>query len=482
MSIGGATIRAAAWAFVSTAGAKVITLVGLALLARLLAPGEFGLLAFALAYITYADTIGDLGAGPALVYWPDRRDDAAQVTFLVSIASGLFWCLSTIALAPFIADFFNAPEGTRIVQALSLGFVLKYLGNTHDALAQKDLRFRAHVIPDLSMATVNAGLALAMASAGWGAWSLVWGRLAGSACRTILMWLAVPWRPTLRVPRDLFGPMLRYGRSILMVNIAAAILLNADLVAVGRFLGTTTLGLYQMAARIPEATVMVLLIVLARVLFPALAKIHAEGRGLREPYLLVTRSISAVTIPASLGLAALAEPIVLLFFGAQWTASAPILRMLAIAAALQCLSWQAGDVLKATGNAALLARIAWIRVAMLIPAVVAGAQWSAVGAATGLVIATAIATVLSLAVSSPIIGVRLRDMAGALFPSVASGVVMALVVVAWTRWSGDLSPVVQVVFGVVIGAAVHVAVLALFDRALFRQALVLLFRPPERVQ
>ena len=89
MSTGRITARAAVWAFFSTAGAKLITLVGLALLARLLAPREFGLLAFAMVYITYAETIGDLGSGMALVYWPDRRDDAAQVTFIVNALAGI---------------------------------------------------------------------------------------------------------------------------------------------------------------------------------------------------------------------------------------------------------------------------------------------------------------------------------------------------------------------------------------------------------
>ncbi len=91
MSVGTRTARAAIWAFLATAGSKAVTLIGLALLARLLAPNEFGLLAFAMAYITYAEAIGDLGTGVALVYWPDRRDDAAQVTFIVNAIAGVAW-------------------------------------------------------------------------------------------------------------------------------------------------------------------------------------------------------------------------------------------------------------------------------------------------------------------------------------------------------------------------------------------------------
>ena len=99
------TIRAAAWAFLSTGGTRIVTLVSLAVLARLLTPRDFGLLAFALVYITYAETVGDLGTAVALVYWPDRRDDASQVTFVINLAMGLAWCGITLARGPLIGLF-----------------------------------------------------------------------------------------------------------------------------------------------------------------------------------------------------------------------------------------------------------------------------------------------------------------------------------------------------------------------------------------
>jgi O-antigen/teichoic acid export membrane protein len=470
MTVGRSAARAAGWAFVATAGAKVITLVGLALLARLLAPREFGLLAFALAYMTYADTIGDLGSGMALVYWPDRRDDASQVTFLVSIAAGICWCGITLLLAPFIADFFHAANGAPIVRALSFTFIIRYLGNTHDALAQKDLRFHLHVVPEFSLALANAAVALALAWLGFGAWSLVWGRLAGTLCRTLLLWAAIPWRPTLRVPWDLVRPMLTYGRSILMINGVAAITNNTDLVVVGHMLGTTVLGLYQMAAKIPETTVMTLLWVLARVLFPAFAKLHAAGESLRRPFLVTTRYISAITIPAAIGLAVLSRPIVHAFFGPQWLASAPILSMLAIAAALRCLTAQAGDLLKAMGRARLVANFTMVKAVFVVIAVLIGARWGAVAIASGMVAATALTSVVILVIAAPVIGVSLREMAGAFFPGIAGGCAMIAPLIFWIRATDSLALSVQVAGGVMIGALVHAIVVALLDPELVRAA------------
>jgi O-antigen/teichoic acid export membrane protein len=470
VSVGRTTARAALWAFAATAGAKAVTLVGLALLARLLAPAEFGLLAFALVYITYAETIGDLGSGMALVYWPDRREDAAQVTFLINVAAGVLWCLLTIAIAPWVADFFNAPNGTAIVQVLAASFIIKYLGNTHDALAQKDLRFKARLVPEMALALFKAAVSLVLAWQGFGAWSLVWGHLAGLTCRTALLWVVVPWRPAWRFPRDLFGPMLGYGRGIIAVNILAAITHHADLAVVGRFLGMSALGVYQMASKIPETTVVVLLWVVSRVLFPAFSRLHAAGESLRRPYLLATRYVTAMTLPAAVGLFVLARPIVLTFFGPAWIGAAPILAALSVHAASRCVSTHAGDALKATGRAGLLARLAVVKALVIVPAVIAGATRDAVTVAIALSGAEVVTATFTLLIASRIIGVTMRAIGRAILPGATAAAVMIIPLLFWMRLSGALPPVVQMLGGVTIGAIAYTGVLALIDREIFRRA------------
>jgi O-antigen/teichoic acid export membrane protein len=470
MSAGRTTARAAIWAFLGTAGSKLVTLVGLGLLARILAPAEFGLLAFAMVYITYAETIGDLGSGMALVYWPDRRDDAAQVTFVINAVAGVLWFAVTWLIAPQVAEFFNAPNGAPIVRVLGFSFILKYLGNAHDALAQKDLRFRARFIPELALAGVKAAVSLVFAWMGYGAWSLVYGHLAGVGISTLLLWVVVPWRPTFRLPMDLLKPMLGYGRGIIIVNVLAAVTHHADLAVVGRYLGTTALGLYQMASKVPEMTVVVLLWVVSKVLFPAFSKMHAAGESLRRPYLTASRYISAITIPAATGLFLLARPIVLLFLGAQWVAAAPILSALAVYSALRALSTHAGDVLKATGRAKLLAQLAVLKAILIVPALLIGVRYGAVGVAIGLGVATALSTLITLFAASKLIDVSLASIAGALLPSFAASAAMAAVLVLWVRWSTHLPAVVQTFGGVALGGAIYAVALALLDRELLRRA------------
>jgi lipopolysaccharide exporter len=409
------------WTLTALISTRLVTLIGLAVLARLLAPQDFGLLAFALAYMTYITALGDLGTGMALIYWPSRTNDAAQVTFVVSVAMGWIWMAATILLAPAIAAFFESPAGAPILAAIALSLPLQALGSTHEALCRKSLRFRAWLVPELALATGKAAVSIALALGGFGVWSLVWGHLAGHLLRTVLLWAIVPWRPTLRIPWDLFGPMFVYGRSIVAVNALSAVVHHADLLIVARLLGITALGFYQMAAKIPEMTITLLVRAVSYVLFPALSHVHAQGRNPAETYLATLRGVGLVTIPAAVMLVMMAEPLVLILFGATWIPSVPVVQALAVVTCLRALGTHAGDLLKASGRPGTLVVLAAVKATLLIPALAVAARGGMV--AVGLVMAgvTAVTMTVDVAVACAYTRISVRSVLASLRAGAVGG-------------------------------------------------------------
>lgn len=457
------------WAFAGTAASRLLWLGALAVLARVLAPRDFGLLAFALVYITYVETVADLGTGAALIYWPERREEAAEVTFVANAVAGLGWCAVTLVAAPWVADFFNSPEGVPILRALALAFPLKFLGTTHDALCQKEMRFRARLVPEVALAAGKALTAVGLALGGFGVWSLVGGQLVGLAAWTVALWIVVPWRPRLRGfrwPAGLARRMFGYGRGIVAVNVLAAVTHHADLVIVGRALGARVLGLYQMAYKVPEMTVIVSVWVVSKVLFPAFSRAHAGGEEIGRPYLAALRWIGLLAVPASLGLALVAEPLVVTVFGEAWRESAPILQALALYTGLRALGAHAGDVLKATGRPGLLAALAVVKAALVVPALLLAVRGGPVAVALALAGVTAVTLLLNLAVVCRITRVSPWALLAALRPSLLAGAAMAAVLLAWRSFGPAGDGPLALAATVALGAAAYLLSLRLMDPGL----------------
>ncbi|HEX5759215.1 MAG TPA: lipopolysaccharide biosynthesis protein [Thermoanaerobaculia bacterium] len=460
-AVGRAAARGVAWTFAATAASRLLWIAALAVLARLLAPRDFGLLASALVFLTYAETVADLGTGAALIYWPERREEAAEVTFRIHVAMGVLGFALAQLLAPFVADFFGNPASAPVLRALAWSFPLKYLGTTHDALAQKDLRFRARLVPEVGLAATKALVAVGLAWAGLGVWALVWGQLAGQAVWTLLLWLVVPWRPSRRWPRGLVRPMVAYGRGIVAVNALAAVTHHADLVIVGRTLGTATLGFYQMAAKVPETTVTVLGWVVSRVLFPAFSKLHAAGEAMGEAYLAALRWVSLLTVPATVGVALTARPLVLNLFGEPWLPAVPILQAIAVYAGLRSLGTHAGDVLKATGRSGLLAGLGVLKAALLVPALVLASRHGAAAVAAALAGVTAATLLLNWGVICRLAPLRPRALLAALRPSLLAGAALAAFLLVWERLVLRPDALVAWLGAVALGGAIYLLALRL---------------------
>jgi PST family polysaccharide transporter len=471
---GGLGRRAAAgfiWAMLGAGAGKLLTLVSIAVLARLLAPAEFGLFAFALVYITYLETLGDLGTGAALVYWPDRTREIAQVTFVLNLMTGVAWFLLTWVLAPAVAAYFHSPEGAPILRALGATFPLKALGNTHDALCKKDLRFRARLLPEVGLAAVKAVVTIALAVAGVGVWSLVWGYVVATGARAALLWLVVPWRPAWHWPADLFRPVLRYGGWIVVVNVVAVVVHHVDLVVVGRMLGLTALGFYQMAYKLPETVVILLVWQSSLVLFPAFSRAWASGRSLGDAYVAALRFVSLLALPAAASLFCLAEPLVLTLFGEDWRPSIPILRALAVYTGLRALGTHTGDVIKAQGRPRMLAALAAMKALVLVPTLIVAARWgpTAVAAATAAVAGATLA--LDFAVVRRVSGAPVRAILAAVVASMPPVAALAVVLTAWARAATGAGSLVVLFGGVLLGLATYVLAVRVLSPDAYRGAI-----------
>ncbi|MGA1875731.1 MAG: oligosaccharide flippase family protein, partial [bacterium] len=398
----------------------------MAILARLLVPEDFGLMTFGLLIIAYIETVGDFGISMALIYWPSRRNEAAQVTFIMNLIMGLVWLPFSWSLAPLVGQFFQNSSAVPILRALAFHFPIKALGNTHDALLRKDLKFRERLIPDIGMAMTKALIAVILAKLGFGVFSLVWGQLLGEGICTILTWIIVDWRPGLTMPLDLVRPMIAYGRYIVGVNILAAIVHHMDFVVVGKMLGAATLGFYQIAYKLPETTIVMIIRTTGKVLFPAYSKLKQGKSELRKGFTVTLRYVSILSVPIAIGFFLFAEPLVLTVFGQTWRESIPILRALGLAACFRSLGSHAGDIYKATGRTGLMMVLGVVKAIILIPALILAGRFGPAEVASALAMVLILTCTMNIGVVCHIIGIPVLSVLDALRPSVICSTIMTV--------------------------------------------------------
>jgi PST family polysaccharide transporter len=420
--IGTRTLRGMFWAYGSYVGGRALVLVSTAILARLLGPEEFGLVAFALAVTAMLDVFADLGVSQALIVTRDLRDKA-HTAWTLSVLFGTGSMLVTFALSPLAGAFFREDEVAPLLAVLGVNFLLRSLGATHYALAQRDIDFRKRTAAELADVLVRAGVGIAAALAGAGAWALVLGYLAGTLAMTVTLWTIVSFRPRPRIVRAHSSTLLRFGGGLAVLDVLSVIIANVDYLVIGRVLGQTPLGLYTLGFRLPELLIVNMSVVAGQVLFPAFANI-GKGR-LADPFLTSIRYTVMVSLPLTIGLAMLAGPIIQVAFGDRWDGAVEAMRILAVFAFAITVGIPAGTAYKSLGRVDVLIKLAVPRCAAAVIAVVlvAGQGIEAVAAAQAAVAGTF--AVIGILLAARLLETGLTPILRSLWPSVVAGAGLA---------------------------------------------------------
>ena len=465
------TAKGTFWVYGARYSGKLVIFLSTIILARLLTKDDFGIVGYALIVTNFLDVVRDLGIGTAVIYQkeePTTSDTAFWLVLAVGIALfGITW-----VTAPYIGDFFQDDRAVMVTRMLALTFPISAFGKIHDALLQKGLAFDRAFIPSLARNFGKAVLSVGFAFLGYGVWSLVIGNVGAVVVFVIVLWLVLPWRPAFKFDWKIAKKQLSYGAGILSVNILAYFLRDSDSLFVGRFLGTTALGIYSLAFRIPDLLINEFSNVISTVTFPVYARMQDNREELRQSFFKAAQTISFVTIPAGLGLALVSKPFVLTFFTEKWIEAIPVLQAISIYAMLFSLAYNAGSVYKATGRPYILTKLAIVRFAMLIPAfyfaVTQFGTIASIGWAHAVV--ALVAGSLNLIVAGRIMKASFNDLFIVFRPALVSGILMSLIVILVLRLSIDFPALAQLALSVTAGGLVYVSMLIWQKPALAHQA------------
>src|SRR5688572_1705536 len=453
------TARGFIWNFSAYFLGKIVVLVTTAILARLLAKSDFGLVAVAVVAINYLSVLKDLGLGVALIQRKGDVQEAANTVFTINLFLGLALTAIVIPLAPFVAAYFHDPQVTPVLRWMGASFIVNALGSVHTNWLVRDLDYRRKLVPELGGALTKGVISIGMAYLGYGVWSLVFGQIAGALASLILVWIILPWRPRFVIDRNVAGSLMKFGASVTLIDIITQITDNIDYVIVGRFFGLVPLSIYTLAYRLPEMLLIGNLWVMGGVVFPAFSSIQDRPEDLRRGFLASVRVVELLAVPICLGLLIAADPIVRVVFGDQWLEAIPVLRVLAIYAWIYSLGYHVGGFYKAIGRPDILLRLSLLNLVIIIPALLIGARFGIIGVAIGHLIAVLIRRIISLGLATRFVKVKLTEIFGELRPSLLAGLAMAPVTLLAYYLTSSLNPFLQLILIALFGASSYLSVL-----------------------
>ncbi len=337
MSLKNKAIHGAKWSMLQEMASQLVDFLIIIILARLLGPTDFGVVAMALVIVTAMRPLVSLGLGAAITQRTEVDQEHLNTAFWATLLFGAILALFMMLTAKYWAVIFSEPRLAEILPWLSLSLVFVALTTVQEAILRRDLNFKVYAIRTVGGKIIGGVVGVTLAFTDFGIWSLVVRNLATAFISVILLWGISDWRPSFKFDIQRFKALFSFGLPVTLNELLAFIKINSDSLLISYFLGATALGYYNIAYRLMAIVFQLVTKTISQVGMPAFSRLQDDPARLASAFISITQLIAAIAFPAFLGIAVLAPELVPALFGEQWLASIPVLRILMLIGIVHCL-------------------------------------------------------------------------------------------------------------------------------------------------
>lgn len=440
---------------------SALNVVFVAILARLLTPGDFGAFALLTIFLGVATALIESGFGLALIQRKDTTDEDKSTVFWISLGAATVIAFVLVGSAPLIARFFQLDVLIPLTYILAATVWVSAFGIVERALMVKRMAFKQLTIVKLSALIVSSSLATLLAKSGFGVFSLAWQGFASAALTSILLWALSGWRPKLVFRVSSARRLFAFGGYLLASRLLDVIYSKTYTLLIGKFFGTVELGYFNRAESTSQLVSGLVSYPISQVAFPAFSKMDGDPDRIRRGLQGAVRLSIMFNSVAMLTLVAAAEPFVLAILGPQWGSSIPFLQVLALGALLMPLHVLNLHALMAIGRSDLFFLLEVIKKAIGVAVLILASHWGTIGIAWGLVVAGLISFLINAWYSGIHLNYGPIRQTGEIVPSLAFGAAAAFAAHLAMAASGFQSALILLIVGSGTAAAVSITILAL---------------------
>lgn len=390
MKLSQIALKGIQWSSISQISRQLLQYITTLILANLLKPGDFGLMAMALVITGFIDIFKDLGTSAAVIHLAEINKVLISSIFWLNIFFGILFTLIIFFAAPIIALFFNSTDIIPILKTLSILFFILSFGILPKSLMERDLDFNGLAKIEITSVLAGSILGILLAIMNYGVWSLVFQAIVNNFVFTILILINKRVFPGFEFSIFEIKTVSNYSLNLVGYNIFNYFVRNADYMIIGRYLGENQLGNYYLAYKIMLYPLQSVTTIISRVLFPLYSKLKNDLNRFKEIYLKSTHAIALLTFPMMIGMMAVSEFFVKSFFSNAWDTNLLIqlLIILAPVGLIQSIAATTGSIYMSTGKTNWMFGWGIFSGIITITGFIIGLQWGVIGIAVSYLITT----------------------------------------------------------------------------------------------
>ncbi len=419
------------WRFAERCGAQGVSFMVSLILARLLLPEMYGVVALITVFTAALNLFVDSGLKNALIQKKNADQLDFSTVFYCNVALGIVLYLGMLLAAPLIAQFYQRPELTSYIRVLSLTLVLGGVNGVQTAVVSKRMQFRKYFYATLSGTMASAIIGVAMAAMGFGVWALIAQRLVNQAVDTIVLWVTVRWYPTREFSLTRLKPMFGYGSKILCSSLLDSLTANLSGLLIGKLYSADSLAYYDKGKSVPFFVIQNIQTAVQSVLFPVLAEEQDQVKRVRRILQQSIQVSAYCIIPCMVGIGVCARPLIRVLFTEKWISMTPFLQLWCFVCAFYLLHTANLQVIQALGHSGLYLRLEVIKQALSLAAMALAIPFGVLAMMQVMCIVTALSLYINARPNHRLIGygfwAQMRDLTPILLLNLLMGVLVYLV-------------------------------------------------------
>ena len=450
----GVVLKNFIWRFAERCGAQLVTFIVSIVLARILAPEDYGQIALITVFTTIMQVFVDSGLGTALIQKKDADDLDFSSVFYFNFAVCLILYAVMFVGAPFIAGFYNDMSLTSIIRVISLTIVISGVKGIQQSYVSRNMLFKRFFYATLGGTIFSAFLGVALAYAGFGVWAIVAQQLSNTTIDTLILWLTVKWRPKKMFSWERLKELLSYGWKLLVSALLDTVYNNIRSLIIGKLYSSADLAYYDQGKKFPNVIVTNINTSIDSVLLPTMSNAQHDRAHVKSMTRRSIKTSTYIMAPMMMGLTFCADPIVRLVLTDKWLPCVPFLRIFCITYMFYPIHTANLNAIKAMGRSDYFLKLEIAKKIVGMILLVSTMWFGVMAMAYSLLISTLASMIINSWPNKELLGYSFKEQMLDIFPGILLALLMG-VVISFVQLLG-LSSVVTLLIQIPLGAAIYV--------------------------